>query len=157
MCLPLIAPTKTSRSAPAGALIAWSTAGDVPVGSYIARFLRLHRRLGRTTGPLFTEASGRPLDQTTVIQQMLRPWLHVLQEHGFIHSSLAVDGVAMNTFRRGGETHGRDRLQTKDHTMLLEGHARWRVEVNGRGHLPMPARYDGLSSSRKLTVTEHMW
>ena len=41
--------------------------------------------------------------------------------------------------------------------MLLDGHARWRTEVNGRGHLPIPDRYDGLSSTRKLIVTKHMW
>ena len=40
--------------------------------------------------------------------------------------------------------------------MLLNGHGRWRCELDGRGRLPIPDRYDGLSSSRKLVVTQHM-
>ena len=88
---------------------------------------------------------------------MLRPMLHQLQAKGVVHESIAVDDVNMNTFRRGGQTHGRDRLLTKDHVMLLNGHGRWRTELDGRGRLPIPDRYDGLSSTRKLIVTKHMW
>ena len=121
------------------------------------RLIDLHARLGRTEGPLFTLFSGEPLQQTAVIQDMVRPILHALQAGGYVHDSLVVDDVNMNTFRRGGQTHGRDRLLSKDHVMLLDGHARWRTEVNGRGHLPIPDRYDGLSSTRKLIVTKHMW
>ena len=83
--------------------------------------------------------------------------LHMLQSAGYVHSSIVVDDITMYTFRRGGQTHGRDRLQTKDHVMLLNGHGRWRCELDGRGRLPIPDRYDGLSSSRKLVVTQHMW
>ena len=119
--------------------------------------LRLHAIRGRRSGPLFTHWTGEPLEQTEVIQDIVRPWLHELQALGYVHDSVVVDDVNMNTFRRGGQTHGRDRLHGQDHTMLLNGHARWRTEVNGRGHLPIPDRYDGLSSSRKLIVTERMW
>ena len=97
------------------------------------------------------------MQQTVVIQEIVRPILHELQAVGYVHDSVVVDDVNMNTFRRGGQTHGRDRLLGKDHVMLLDGHARWRTEVNGRGHLPIPDRYDGLSSTRKLIVTKHMW
>ena len=157
VCVPLVRPTKTSRTGPAGALIAWHTANGMPFGRYMMRLIRLHRRLGRSSGPLFTDVNGAPLKQTAVIQEFLRPSLHRLQSEGYVHATVVIDDVNMNTFRRGGLTHGRDRLLTKDHTMLLDGHARWRVEVDGRGHLPMPDRYDGLSSARKLIVTKHMW
>ena len=49
----------------------------------------------------------------------MRLMLHMLQSAEYVHSSIVVDDITMYTFRRGGQTHGRDRLQTKDHVMLL--------------------------------------
>ena len=51
------------------------------------------------------------MSQTHVIQRVLRPALHRLQMAGVIPDAVDVDAVGMNTFRRGGETHARDRLQ----------------------------------------------
>ena len=126
-------------------------------GPLVSRLLRLHRKLGRTSGPLFTHADGQQWTQTYMLQRIMRPMLHRLQAAGIIHGNVVVDDVTGNTFRRGGLTHARDRLHGMDHRMLVNGHGRWSTKEDDRGHLPVPDRYDGLGCERKLVVTAAMW
>ena len=157
VCLSLVAPTKGSRHAPAGILLANRTRNGVRVGKHHRRLLWLHARLGRRHGRWICQPDGSHMSQTYVIQHVLRPALHRLQMAGVIPEAIDVDAVGMNTFRRGGATHARDRLQGLDHKKLLDGHGRWSDKVDDRGRLPVPDRYDGLSVERKLVVSAAMW
>jgi hypothetical protein len=155
VCLPLMGPTKTLAYAAAGVVICWETQSKVAVGEHVEALLRSYDESSTAEGPLFTHgAEEREWTARHALQNVLRPSLKALQREGLGGScDVPVPLFTLNTFRRGGNSHARDRGAER---WQCTAHGRWEGQFEQRDSLAMCDLYDAAGTDRRLKVTSRM-
>jgi len=148
--LPLMGPTKTSTNEAAGVVICWTTRGGIRVGEHVAALLGMYAVDGEPTGALFTHGpSGRAWTPTYALHHVVRPAIGTLRERGEGDTSVTpLQSYTLNTFRRGGNSHARDRGAKR---WECTAHGRWEGQWEKRD-----VRYDAAGTDQKLVVTSAM-
>lgn len=155
VCLPLLGPTKSLAYAAAGVVICWETQSKVAIGEHMEALLQTYERDGAPEGPLFTQGTEeRAWTTHHALHRVLRPDLRAMQEEGRGGSEdVPVQLFTLNTFRRGGNSHARDRGAERWH---CTAHGRWEGQYEERDSLAMSDLYDAAGTDRRLGITQRM-
>ena len=125
------------------------------MGEHIGALLDMYAADGEPTGALFTHGPrGRAWTPTYALHQVVRLALGALRGKGRGDvSETPLSKYTLNTFRRGGNSHARNRGAKR---WECTAHGRWEGQWGKRDALAMTDLYDAAGTDRKLVVTSVM-